>query len=502
MNSVNSKSVDNYNLLFWGMILFAVLIGIAFILMRVVDADEGFYLSAGSLFASGLHPYLDFFYPQAPYLPVLLAPFASLNLDGLFLARAVGFISHILISLIMFYFAGKVFDDKKFKLVVLFVVLFSGPLLTFNSLAKPYFGSNLSFVTAFVLLMLMIKQRRLDYRILIYIFALLALACNFRSIFIIAAPLFFFLSFFCFKSLPNYKSSHFFGVILAAIIIPSIYSFYLLFLNPDFFMFNNLGFHLLRGGAPSFWAIILVKLQVMGKILIQPHYLIPMLMAGWSLYLINSRKYGRQYNSWHRAVFHLSLIIAALIWTAYLIPHPINMHYFHQTLIFLIIASFPAIKYILGMRKRIRIALFTVYLVAFALYPALYIFDVRDRHVAYDLDHVRQVTEEIKDNSAENDIVLSEWVGYNVFADRRQVMSDGYSGFQYDFGSAMVPYSKYRILTDEKINEILRNRDAKLVVINNYIIPEWKKELENNYDLLVKIGVTFIYERKTDNPLS
>lgn len=43
------------------------------------DVDEGFYLLAGELVARGRLPYRDFFYPQAPYLPFLIAPLKLLG---------------------------------------------------------------------------------------------------------------------------------------------------------------------------------------------------------------------------------------------------------------------------------------------------------------------------------------------------------------------------------------------------------------------------------------
>ena len=41
------------------------------------DVDEGFYAIAAELVAHGRLPYRDYFYPQAPYLPFLLAPLAA-----------------------------------------------------------------------------------------------------------------------------------------------------------------------------------------------------------------------------------------------------------------------------------------------------------------------------------------------------------------------------------------------------------------------------------------
>ncbi|MEZ4406507.1 MAG: hypothetical protein R3A52_08540 [Polyangiales bacterium] len=43
------------------------------------DVDEGFYALAAELVAHGRVPYRDFFYPQAPYLPYLLAPIALVS---------------------------------------------------------------------------------------------------------------------------------------------------------------------------------------------------------------------------------------------------------------------------------------------------------------------------------------------------------------------------------------------------------------------------------------
>lgn len=58
----------------------AVAIALAAVGYRTAgDVDEGFYLLAGELVARGKVPYRDFFYPQAPYLPYLLAPLKLLG---------------------------------------------------------------------------------------------------------------------------------------------------------------------------------------------------------------------------------------------------------------------------------------------------------------------------------------------------------------------------------------------------------------------------------------
>ena len=71
--------VFRYFILFLGLSLVS---GLAFVFFRVIDVDEGFYLSAASLVANGASPYIDFFFPQMPILPVLLAPFSEAGLGG------------------------------------------------------------------------------------------------------------------------------------------------------------------------------------------------------------------------------------------------------------------------------------------------------------------------------------------------------------------------------------------------------------------------------------
>jgi hypothetical protein len=66
------------------------------------DVDEGFYAIAAELVARGRLPYRDYFYPQAPYLPFLLAPVAAVAsrfvvervVFSLLGAITAGFIAH------------------------------------------------------------------------------------------------------------------------------------------------------------------------------------------------------------------------------------------------------------------------------------------------------------------------------------------------------------------------------------------------------------------------
>ena len=477
-------------------LLVAVLIGSAFVFLRIVDADEGFYLSAANMVAQGDKPYLDFFFPQMPFLPIALAPLSSAGMSSLFLARIFGFICHLILGFLVYRIAKMMFNDSRISLIAMAVTIFSGPLLTWNSLAKPYFLANMFFVASFLMLIILLSKREANYLHLLLAFIFLGITFNIRSVFIIFVPLYFFLTFFFYKSAGTLKLRYYLPVMLIGLIFPSLYSLRLFIASPDLFTFNNLGYHLLREQAPGFIYLLKTKIIVLGKVLIQPQFFIVLGLAIWSLVLVNSHKFKNYYNSWQKMVVQLAVVVSAFITAIYLIPHPCHVQYFSQALIFLIIASLPAVKFILTKYKSISYTLAAVYILAFLIYPALYIMDIRSKYLNYSIRHVRQVTKFIQANSASTDTILTEWPAYYVFADRRQTSMGEYCGFQYDFSSPIIPYDKYKLLSNEKINQVLKSREPKLVVISNYVIGEWKKELENNYKILTQIDDTYIYERK------
>ena len=218
--------------------------------------------------------------------------------------------------------------------------------------------------------------------------------------------------------------------------------------------------------------------------------------------IVNSKRHRDMYSKWHRMVFHLAALMAVLIFVVYMIPHPVHVQYFNQILPFVIICSLPAIRLIMEKAAGIRLAIVLIYLFSFLLYPALYIIDIRGKHGAFMVGKLNRITQVIQANSSEDDFVLSEWVGHNVLSERKIIKGAEFVGYQYVFSTPDVSYEKYRLLTHEMVNDLLSRRVPKLIVIRNYPIPEWRKELDKNYQMLVQINKVLIYERKPDNPVN
>jgi hypothetical protein len=385
-------------------------------------------------------------------------------------------------------------------LAAMFLVILSGPLIAWNGLAKPFPFTNLFLFASFIVMVSALRRENISYPQIGLAFMFLSMAVNIRSMFVVLAPLYFFLCLFYLLNVRQLRKLRFALAVLLGLLIPSLYSLRLFVEAPDPFFFNNLGFHFLRDNLNGLSYTIMIKLLVLVKVFIQPHFTIPTVLAIWSLVIINSKKYRHDYSPWQRMVFQLALVTAAFIFIVYMIPHPVHVQYFNQILPFMIICSIPAIRLILEKTSAFKMCLVVIYLLAFLLYPALYIIDVRGKHEIYSMENVKKVTQAIRANSAEDDIILSEWVGYNVLSDRRQVSGGEFVGYQYVFATPHVPYNKYQLLSSEKINELLKRQIPKLIVIKNLPIPEWEKELDKNYRMLVQINTVLIYERQAVMP--
>ena len=66
-----------YRYIFWIIVAFTVITGLGFVFLRIIDFNEGIYLSAASMLRHGAEPYVNFFFPQMPGTPIFLAPFAG-----------------------------------------------------------------------------------------------------------------------------------------------------------------------------------------------------------------------------------------------------------------------------------------------------------------------------------------------------------------------------------------------------------------------------------------
>jgi hypothetical protein len=105
---------------------------------RIVDPDEGFYLTAAHKVTQGQSLYADFFYPQMPFLPYILAPFSGHGFATLYLSRFAGVAASACAAILFYLVLGVLCRDQRIKILIFALYLFSGHVLTWHCVAKTY----------------------------------------------------------------------------------------------------------------------------------------------------------------------------------------------------------------------------------------------------------------------------------------------------------------------------------------------------------------------------
>lgn len=209
-----------------------------------VDRDEGFYLLASQLTAQGKHPYLDFFYPQMPYLPVFYGLFFKLAGSSLYTGRLLSVLSSAVLATSLVWFVYRTYRTWWLAAVALGLYAYQPLILAWHSRLKAYAVSDLFMFFAFLFLTVASAKKR--PWILIGLAGIcFGLAVNCRLIFASLLPLLLLwigLVFVWQKKSPALIPL---GLFLLCSLVTSSYSLWLLLQDPFAFWFNNVRFHYL-----------------------------------------------------------------------------------------------------------------------------------------------------------------------------------------------------------------------------------------------------------------
>ncbi len=139
-------------------LLFLVLISQAalssvFVFFRLADGDEGFYLAAAQRVADGMTLYKDFFYPQAPLLPLLSAMISGWGITSLLLLRILSLVAGLLLTLFAFRTVRESTRDDNAALIAAVLIAANGMILAWHSVFKPYAFVDLFLLLAFMFLL-------------------------------------------------------------------------------------------------------------------------------------------------------------------------------------------------------------------------------------------------------------------------------------------------------------------------------------------------------------
>ena len=487
---MSARSIDKRLVLF---LLLQLVAALVFVYFRTVDADEGFYLAAAQRVADGMLPYVDFFFPQAPLMPLTFFALAKWGFGSLLLLRTIAALAGVVTSYVMYRLVKRATDSEGLALVATFLMAFAGLFLTWHSTFKPYAFVDLALLISFYFLLKSGEKEHTDFRAIFFSWLALGAAINFRSVFLVLIPIYVYALVLAARR-GEESALKVFGIAGLGLLLPTIPAIYLFAKAPAEFIFNNLGFHLQREPITPFSALLLHKVTVFGKFLALPQTVLLIGAAIASYALLRTQQVARS------MLYKPAALFAAIITIIYLVPTPVHMQYFQEAVPYLVIVSLPCAAFVLQF-ERLKILLKSsavLYIVGIFPFIAVFILTPRDQDKRFEWPQLAKVVNAIQANSKEDDSLLSEWAGYSALAVRPQIGGSEHVGFHFPLELSPEEYHGHHLLTNADIVAALSAQRPHLVVIDYKVYPEWEEALNANYRLIDQSDQTFIYKRSNE----
>jgi len=132
------------------LILSHFIIVLIFAFTRLVDSDEGFYLIAAQEVWNGRTLYIDFFFPQMPYLPYFFSPISGYGFTTLFIARFIGAVFSLFTIILFTRIVCKITINNSVRTALLFLYAFNALIITWHPLAKTYMFTDFLLMFSFL----------------------------------------------------------------------------------------------------------------------------------------------------------------------------------------------------------------------------------------------------------------------------------------------------------------------------------------------------------------
>ncbi len=478
--------------------------------LRPLDGDEGYYAAAARLVAMGRLPYLDFFYPQTPVLPFILAPFTWLCGASLWLLRTVPVLTVALAAwcLALYHRGGRERPGIPVFVAVLMLVL-DPHFLSWNVTLKTYGAANLGVLAALAALDRGVRGRELRW------FAVggaaAALTVGVRLLYAgWAAVLVGGVAVLLWR---EREAGRKVGALAAGVLAGAAPTVFFLARDPDRFLFNTLRYHQLRfsvhdlSGA-GFGERAADALAVLGGALAAAPYLVLLLaLAVWGL---RSLRDDRTPEARLLRIWSLAALVHFVVC---LLPDPAYRQYFTAAWSPLVIP--PALAGLADLWRRARqpraaAALASVLLACYAVLQLAVLHTGMDMSPVWTRPVQNEVAAAIDRHSGPRDTVLAFWSGFPYTARRNWA-----PGMENHFALGVAGKldargrNRYHIAGVDRLGEMFRARTAKVVVLGGWMheintqIPQQDlaqllAELDRNYLLVEAIGeVKIMIPRET-----
>lgn len=481
-----------------GLIAIHISLLVFFVFFRMVDGDESFYLSAAQQVTQGQVLYQDFFYPQMPYLPYLLSVLMGNGFDTLYLTRMISVALSILTIVIFYLLLQRLTDDRKVRYLLLGMFTFSGLIISWHSVAKTYAWTDLCMLATLYILAL--PQASKKFWPAAAGAAMMALAFNIR---LVLAPIaFLFLLQAIYVSQKNKaKVALTYLTWFAAVSLPTIILF---FSDIKRFLFNNLGYHLIRNSNIVFPESITERAITLVRSLLDPQKLILVAICILAFILWLKARRATAGKSLFVSTSGMAAIIAVTLAVVYLIPDPIHHQYIEQAIPFALLASTKAMEYLVGrgrevrfsrMAKRISIIFAVIYIMGITPYIIIFTGNVREADRSFKINVIKEVCESIN-NSNEVDSVFSELPIFTVLTETAAFRLVEHIGWEYPLPLTIDQKKYYKLATYDYLRDILGNKRASHYIVINDPPEELAPLAQANYELVEKIDRFKIYRRR------
>ncbi len=433
-------------------LLGTIILNAHWISKRIISWDEGFHLYVANQISQGEQIYADFFYPQLPLFPHLLAPLSSPGFSTLFLWRNIAAGIGFLLGLLILWYGTRI-SNLKTAIFAFFLYTVNGTILGWHTVVHPGSFAEFSAFLSFLLLIYGIKK---GGALRFFISGLaLSVAISLRIIYIPVIGIWIYLI---------YRERSFKEVFqfLAGFVLIALFTLYFLIQNGETFIFQTLTFHLIRGriwtnltGLGSIWA---QKGGALCKFFVLPQTLVIFSFLGFALF-----RYLTSKKSLYFREFAL-ICVAFTIFLGHLILVPVHFFYFVQSLPFLIAALIPYLEGWLRRSSRKLISFAVVIYGVGVVFPYLiYVSGWRERDAWKKIENLRETVETIESLSDEDDHIVSLNPNYLYLSKRR---GSGLQPWLLGISSGLdeEQRKRYRIPGQEKMKLYIETKRPKLVV--------------------------------------
>ena len=487
----------------WVLIGVHVVLLVVFALCRYVEIfDEGFYLSAANAVAHGRSLYSDFFYPQMPYLPYVLAPFTGHGFDTLVLTRFISCLPAVISIFLLYAILRRLSTNHIAVVAALGLYAFSGLIISSHTLIKTYTWTDLLLLLAFWSAATQYPASRNLLWIAVSGFCLSA-AINFR---LILAPIAIVFVVFITKNAES-KRLRAAIVFLTATIVASIPSLVILSRDPKRFLFDNIGFHFMRNPGVDLAASLVQRAGVIVRTFANPQVLIILgLILVW-FRMVHRPKRDRYATSLLSKPDGIAFLLMVAIVLIYLLPNPIHQQYFVQAVPFAVIVALRGIelflerpvRFIAGIsNRRLLSILSAIYVLGLIPYIAVFILAVRGPDRLYKIENIRSLSAFVRESVPDGPI-FSEWTGLRVLTGRRSVPGLEFTGFDYNLPLSDSDKRYYHFPVNSDLKELLSQSIPAAYIVFNRPDTALEESALKHYCLTRTFGVFNVYTKKQDS---